>query len=232
MADLLSPEQTLAYLKAWRENEDRDAYTQLTIKNMGLVVYYVQKYIDCGLSFDELKSAGTEGLLNAINQFDYHQYNIDIFPSYMAVSIKRLILKELRKYHKHSHVLSISEPLGNNSKSNDPITIEDIVGSDDEELLDNLIHKMQIKFVKEVLECLSPRERKIILLKYGLDGHVPKSYEAIAKIFNCSPSRIEADERHALNKMRLLKRPVLPNSQSNQNKEKKMTFDRKKKYKY
>lgn len=61
MADVLSLEQTLTYLKAWREYKDRDAYTQLTIKNMGLVIYYVKKYTERGLSFDELKSAGTEG---------------------------------------------------------------------------------------------------------------------------------------------------------------------------
>lgn len=118
----------------------------------------------------------------------------------------------------------MSVPLGYDSKFNKPLTLEDIVSTDDEELLDNIINKMQIEIVREALKCLSPRERKIILLKYGLDSYSRKNNEEIAKIFNCSPSRIEADERHALNKMNILNTQV---SQKNPNNPKKLKYKNK-----
>ncbi len=67
MTRILSVEETRKCLRAWREFADRDALEVLTVCNGGLVVFIAKKYLGRGLTFDELKSAGNEGLLNAIN---------------------------------------------------------------------------------------------------------------------------------------------------------------------
>lgn len=73
MARRLSLEETKKCLIAWREFNDKDALTLLFMCNSGLVGFIAKKYLSSGLTFDELVSAGNEGLLNAINKFDYKQ---------------------------------------------------------------------------------------------------------------------------------------------------------------
>ena len=71
MAKRLTLEETKQYLIAWRENFDEDALALLVMSKRGLVGYIAKKYLGNGLTFDELKSAGDLGLINAINKFNY-----------------------------------------------------------------------------------------------------------------------------------------------------------------
>ena len=197
----LSLEETKKCLRAWREFSDKEALEVLMVCNGGLVVFFVKKYLGKGLTFDELKSAGDEGLLRAINKFDYKEREIEKFSSYISVAIENQIRIELKKYNKHSHVLSFDQPIGQN-KDGDEMTIEDLIGTDANQLIEDVTSEMKIDIVRDALQCLTSRERQIILLRYGLDDTHKKTQDEIAEIFGCSKSLIAKQEKKALIKMR------------------------------
>lgn len=188
-------------LRAWREIKDKNALTLLIASNEGLVRVIARKYLGKGLNFDELFSAGNEGLIRAINKFNYSECAIEGFSSYISTAIENQMKMELRKYKKHSHVLSFDQPIGQN-KDGDEMKIEDLVGTDAEQLIDDVISEMKIDIVREALQCLTSREQQIILLRYGLDEAHKKTQEEVAKIFGCSITLISKQEQKALVKMR------------------------------
>lgn len=201
MARLLTLDETEKYLKLYREFADEDALTLLVTCNGGLVGFFAKKYLGKGLTFDELVSAGNEGLIKAINKFDYEEREIQGFSTYISVAIENAMKYELRKYNKHSHVLSFEQPLGQN-KDGDELTIEDIVGTDAEELIEDVISEMKIDIVREALKSLTSREQQIILLRYGLDDAHRKTQKEVAQMLGCAQPSIAKQEQKALVKMR------------------------------
>jgi len=197
----LSNEQTLNCLKLWRENFDEDALTLLASSNMALVKYIAYKYLNNGLSFDELTSAGNEALVKAINKFDYINRPIECFGTYLSRSIENGIRREFGNYNKHSHVLSFNAPIGYD-KHGDEMTVEQTIGTEPEKLLNDVIDGMKIEVVKESLKCLTSRERQVILLRYGLDEQHRKTLDEIGKLFGISRQAISQIEQKALIKMR------------------------------
>lgn len=98
-------------------------------------------------------------------------------------------------------MVSFEEPIGH-SKDGDELKIEDIVGTDAEELVENVISGMKIEIVREALKCLTSREQQIILLRYGLDEAHRKTQDEVAQIFGCTRALISRQEQKALIKMR------------------------------
>lgn len=201
MARRLTLDETKNCLKAWREFHDNSALELLMVCNSGLVGLIAKKYLGKGLTFEELQSAGNEGLLRAINLFNYSERAIEGFSTYISTAIENQMRTELRKYKKHSQVLSFEQPMYT-SKDGDELTVEDLVGTDADELIDEVISAIKIDIVREALKCLTTRERQIILLRYGLDDKYKKTQDEVAKIFGCSQSLIARQEQKALIKMR------------------------------
>ncbi len=201
MTRRLSLDETKKCLRAWRELADKEALEVLIICNGGLVGFFAKKYLGKGLTFEELQSAGNEGLLNAINKFDYNEKAIEGFSSYISTAIENQMKRELKKYNKHSHVLSFDQPIGQN-KDGDEMKIEDLIGTDAEQLIEDVISEMKIDIVREALQCLTSREQQIILLRYGLDEVHQKTQDELAEIFGCSQATIARLEQKALVKMR------------------------------
>lgn len=201
MVRRLSLDETKRCLIAWQETKDKDAITLLIVSNGGLVNFFAKKYLGKGLTFEELQSAGNMGLFNAINKFDYNERAIEGFSSYISIAIDNQMKMELRRYKKHSHVLSFDQPIGQN-KNGDEMTIEDLVGTDSEQLIEDVISEIKSDIVREALQCLTSREKQIILLRYGLDEIHKKTQDEVAEIFGCSKTTIVKQEQKALIKMR------------------------------
>ena len=180
MSRILTKDETKDCLRSWREFADEEALELLTICNGGLVGVIAKKYQGSGLTFEELKSAGNEGLIRAINKFNYKERAIEGFSSYISIAIENQIRMELRKYNKHRHVLSFDQPIGQNKDGDE----------------------MKIDIVREALKCLTSREQQIILLRYGLDEAHKKTQDEVAEIFGCSKTTIVKQEQKALIKMR------------------------------
>lgn len=198
---LLTKEETKKLLIAYREYGESDAINLLIEYNQGLVGFFALRYLGKGLTFEELMSAGNEGLFRAIRIFNYKESAIEGFGSYISVAIENQMKNELKKYNKHSHVVSFDQPIGQN-KNGDEMTIEDLVGTEADDLINNVISDMKIGIVKDALQCLTTRERQIILLRYGLDEKYRKTQAEVAGLLGCSKTTVIRQENKALIKMR------------------------------
>lgn len=201
MTRRLTIEEIKKCLKAWKELNDQQALELLVLSHQGLVIFFVKRYLNKGLTFEELKSAGNEGLLRAINKFDYNNSSIESFGTYISVAIENDIKLELKKYNKHSQVLSFEQPIGQN-KDGTEMRIEDLIGTEADELVDEIIKGIKNNIVREALESLTSREKQIIILRYGLDDNNEKTLQEIAEIMNCSSKTIAYQEQKALRKMK------------------------------
>ena len=196
----LTTDETLRVLNFYRDTGDQEALELLIISNMGLVGYFVKRYLNSGIEYDDLKSIGTIGLINAINKFNVEK-PIEAFSSYISMAIDNQIKMEIRKQKKHSGVMSLDAPVGYN-KDGDEMMIEDIVGTDEEQLFNDVISGLKVGIVREALKSLTYREQQIILLRYGLDDAHRKTQEEVAEMFDCSKMTILKQEQKALIKMR------------------------------
>lgn len=83
------------------------------------------------------------------------------------------------------------------------LTLEEVIANpDNEEPLSILEHTRRIEEVASWLDTLNIDERKVIMLRFGLDGDDPQTLESIGKIFGVTRERIRQIEQKALNKLR------------------------------
>ncbi len=67
---------------------------------------------------------------------------------------------------------------------------------------ENVIQMMLKEQLMSVIETLTPREQKVIRLRYGLDDAHPRTLEEVGKEFNVTRERIRQIEAKALKKLR------------------------------
>ena len=144
-------------------------------------------------------SIGTIGLIKAINTFKPDK-NIRL-SSYASRCIENEILMHFRSVKKSAQDISINETI-DTDKDGNQLTLLDIMAVDDD-IIDNLDKKLNIKKLGQYInEELEEREKKIIILRYGLDGRKPVTQKQIAKQMNISRSYVSRIETKALKKLR------------------------------
>ena len=99
-------------------------------------------------------------------------------------------------------IVSINQAVGEEGNS----TLEEFLMSDDEST-EMIFEKFELKEnIEDVLEKhLTPKEKKIIVLRFGLDGIRSRTLEEVGEIFNVTRERIRQIEAKALRKLRRLK---------------------------
>jgi len=80
--------------------------------------------------------------------------------------------------------------------------IEDIGISTPEDSVSKILLKVQLE---NALSNLSEKERKVLILRYGLDGNKSYTLEEVGKIFGITRERVRQIETKALRKLRLPK---------------------------
>lgn len=112
------------------------------------------------------------------------------------------ILMSIRASRRIRQEVSLSLPIGTDKDGNE-ISFNDILGSDADEIVDNLNLKMQIGNLRQAVSTvLSPREQLVIIKRYGLDGSVPHPQREIAASLGISRSYVSRIEKKALEKLR------------------------------
>jgi len=82
-------------------------------------------------------------------------------------------------------------------------TLSDLVFSDDyEEPFDSVFHVNLKDILARSLEELNPRERKIIILRFGLNGSSPLTLEEIGRILGITRERVRQIQNKAIARMR------------------------------
>lgn len=182
------------------KNGDKSARDKLIEHNLRLVAHIVKKYYSTARDQDDLVSVGTVGLIKAIDSFNPE--NGARFATYAGKCLQNEILMYFRAQKKHSVVTSINDPV-DVDKDGNPLTYLEIIASDDD-VSDEIDKKMRVeKILKAISEKLDDRERKIMILRYGLGkSGVSYAQRDVAAMLGISRSYVSRLEKSAIDKIR------------------------------
>lgn len=181
------------------KNGDVNAKNELIEHNLRLVAHIIKKYYSSSVQQDDLISIGTIGLIKAINTFDPDKGTR--LATYAARCIENEILMQFRAQKKTSQDISVNEPIDTDSEGN-PLTLMDIISTEDEIVEDIYKITMLKKLSTEVSRIKDPREKSIIMMRYGLDGMRPMTQLEVSKKLNISRSYVSRIEKKALKELR------------------------------
>ena len=177
---------------------DRAARTRLIEHNLRLVAHIIKKHYAAARDQEDLVSIGTVGLIKAVDTFDCSKGSR--LATYAARCIENEILMHFRAAKKTERDMSLSEPIDTDSEGH-PLTLMDVLAQEDT-IAEDLEQRVALSRLREYLrECLEPRERQIIDLRYGLRG-APLTQWQVAERLGISRSYVSRLETRALEKLR------------------------------
>lgn len=190
----LTAKEEREYLERF-QNGDMEARSMLIEHNLRLVAHIIKKYYSSQSDQDDLVSIGTIGLIKAVNTFDSSK-GIRL-SSYAARCIENEVLMFFRNGKKSAQDVSMNEPIDTDKEGN-TLTLMDVMSTED-----NIVDDLDIKIKSEQLrkylvEVLTPRERIIIELRYGLNGNRPLTQREVAQRLKISRSYVSRIEKKAL----------------------------------
>ena len=177
-----------------------EAARQLLIEhNLRLVVYISKRFENTGINIEDLISIGTIGLIKAVNTFKSGK-NIKL-ATYASRCIENEILMYLRKISSQRTEISFDEPLNTDWDGNE-LLLSDILGTDDDEVYRPLEDDADKQMLMEAIDCLSERERSIILMRFGLPGGKEYTQKEVADKMGISQSYISRLEKRIIDRLR------------------------------
>ncbi len=194
----LSAQKEREYFRLAKQG-DIKARELLIEHNLRLVAHIVKKYYGTGQNQEDLISIGTIGLIKAIDSFDPE--NGARFATYAGKCLQNEILMHFRAQKKCSQDVSIHETI-DVDKDGNPLTYMDIVALDDtiaEDIYTKTSAAMAIKYIYHALE---PRERQIMVMRYGLGNRPAVTQREIAARLGISRSYVSRIEKAALAKIK------------------------------
>jgi RNA polymerase sporulation-specific sigma factor len=142
-----------------------EAKNTLIEHNLRLVVYLAKKFENTGICVEDLISIGTIGLIKGINTFNPNK-KIKL-ATYASRCIENEILMYLRRNNKVRLEVSFDEPLNVDWDGNE-LLLSDILGTEEDIIYRDMENEVEIGLLLSAMEHLSPREREIICLRYGI----------------------------------------------------------------
>ena len=177
---------------------DLKARNILIERNLRLVAHIMKKYYTQTSDQEDLISIGTIGLIKGISTYDRSKGAR--LATYAARCVENEILMYFRSQRKSAADVSLSDYI-DTGKDGTALSLMDVVCSD-EDLFERMSDRETYgKLYEKIQECLDPRERKIIILRYGLCNCVPQTQREIAEQCGISRSYVSRIERKALNKL-------------------------------
>ena len=195
----LTPQEERSLLEKSRHG-DMAARNQLIERNLRLVAHIARKYQSPEDEMDDLISVGTIGLLKATDTFDLHKGSK--LATYAARCIDNELLMMFRSRKKNVREVSLYEPVGTDKEGNE-IHLMDILESQDEDVPVNFEKKENSLRLYQCIEThLTPQEKEILILRYGLYGQKPTTQRVIAKRLGISRSYVSRIEKNIILKLR------------------------------
>lgn len=187
-----------------RLNSDGDMVRQLLIeRNLRLVVYIARKFENTGLCIEDLISIGTIGLIKAVNTFNAEK-NIKL-ATYASRCIENEILMYLRRSCKLKLEVSLDEPLNVDWDGNE-LLLSDILGTESDVVCRDIEDEVDKELLHLAMRKLTPRERRIMELRFGLNNTRECTQKQVADMLGISQSYISRLEKRII---RVLKSEML-----------------------
>ena len=195
--DPLSKEEEEMYVKK-AQMGDKEARNQLIEHNLRLVAHIVKKYDHRKEDIDDLISIGTIGLIKGVDSYSYKKGTR--ITTYCARCIENEILMYFRSDKKKKKNVSINEGIGFDKDGNE-ITFLDILKTPKPDFALDLYKQTNMKLLKKYFDVLTPREREIVIKRYGLNNQKETTQKEIAKELGISRSYVSRIEKRALTKL-------------------------------
>ncbi len=177
---------------------DITSRNKLIEHNLRLVAHIVKKFDNDSNLNDDLISIGTIGLIKGVDTFSPDK-GVRI-TTYCARCIENEILMYFRKNNKYNSDISINDTVGFDKDGNE-IMIQDIIKTDNNNFLEDIDLKDNIKLLYKYLDVLTPREREIIVNRYGLNKNSELTQKRISNKLGISRSYVSRIEKRALTKL-------------------------------
>lgn len=182
----LSEAEEQHYL-ALAQQGDLEARNVLIERNLRLVAHIMKKYYAQTAQQEDLISIGTIGLIKGITTFDPAKGAR--LATYAARCVENEILMYFRSQRKSAQDVSLSDYI-DTGVDGAPLELMDVV-AEDTDLLEQICSREQAEQLREAVEqVLSPQERQVIVLRYGLDGQSPKRQREVAGLTGISRSYV------------------------------------------
>ena len=194
----LSRDEEEKALEALSRN-DGQARSLLIEHNLRLVVFLAKRFENTGVNLEDLISIGTIGLIKAVSTFQAGK-NIKL-ATYASRCIENEILMHLRKISTQRTEVSFDEPLNTDWDGNE-LLLSDILGTEADEVSRSLEDDAEKRMLLEAVDELSPREKQIIALRFGLPGGREYTQKEVADLLGISQSYISRLEKRILERLR------------------------------
>lgn len=190
---------------------DEDAQLELVNANLRLVVNIARKYIGQGVAFSDLIQEGNIGLMKAVKKFSTK--GSTTFIEYAEECIEAAIVRGLREMEQSAQV-SLDTPIDErayNARDEfavegdfvEGLTLADFVADSKTPTHFDRVNYQQMKdLLREVMETLTPHERKVLSLRFGLEDGRARSLDEVAQIFKVGGGTVRNIEAKALGKLR------------------------------
>lgn len=195
----LGKEEEHEYIIRWVENGELEARNKLIEHNLRLVAHIIKKYYSQSTDQDDLISIGTIGLIKGIST--YRPEKKVRLATYASRCIENEVLMYFRSLRKSAGDLSLSDSLDTDDDGNS-LSLIDILAQEDDMLEKISTSEMSQSVRKYVQQLLDPREREIIMLRYGLGALPPLPQREVAERCGISRSYVSRIEKKALEKLR------------------------------
>jgi RNA polymerase sporulation-specific sigma factor len=217
IADMLAPQRGIFYINGPEtlpapisKDEEQEVFKRLELgdpearetlitHNLRLVVYIAKKFESTGINVEDLVSIGTIGLIKAVNTFCPGK-NIKL-ATYASRCIENEILMFLRKSSNRKTDISIDEPLNVDWDGNE-LLLSDILGTDGDTVYHDIEQEAEHRLLDIVVDGLGERERTIIELRFGLNGHKEHTQKEVADMIGISQSYISRLEKRIIKKLK------------------------------
>lgn len=179
-------------------NNDREARNKLIEHNLRLVAHIVKKFERFENNTDDLISIGTIGLIKGIDSFKPDKKNR--ITTYVARCIENEILMYFRANKKNNNNVSLNDSIGYDKDGNE-INLIDVIKANNVDIIEELHTKDNIESINKFLSILTPREKEIIIKRFGLFNTDELTQKEIAEELNISRSYVSRIEKRAISKV-------------------------------